>query len=269
LGFLKQNWLSNIKIVNFTLVSVSLWRFCGLHIILFIAGIQSVQKEYYEAAAIDGASQFQQFINITIPGIKTVIELVLFLNIRGALTVFDAPFSSVAVSGALKAELALGAEPLVVVSGDDNLLELVETEVSDGALVISPEPGVVFSERHPLIVRVTAPALAEIEASGASDIVVSSLDEQSLSIEASGASVVFAAGRSEELSVDASGASRVHAAGLRSRNASVEASGASTVQVGADCSVDASASGGSTIQVRGDAAIHEDSSGGSSIGRIE
>lgn len=92
LSFLKQDWISNLNIVNFTLVSVSLWKFCGLHVILFIAGIQSVSPEYYEAAAIDGASKFQQFIHITIPGIKTVIELVLFLNVRGALTVFDIPF---------------------------------------------------------------------------------------------------------------------------------------------------------------------------------
>ncbi len=92
LSFLKLDWLSNLKIVNFTLVTVSLWRFCGLHVILFIAGIQSVSKEYYEAAEIDGASKLQQFINITIPGIKTVVELVLFLNVRGALTIFDVPF---------------------------------------------------------------------------------------------------------------------------------------------------------------------------------
>lgn len=92
LDFLKQDWLSNLNIVNFTLVTVSLWRFCGLHVILFIAGIQSISKDYYEAAEIDGASKWQQFTNITIPGIKTVVELVLFLNVRGALTVFEVPF---------------------------------------------------------------------------------------------------------------------------------------------------------------------------------
>lgn len=92
LSFLKQDWISNLNIVNFTLVSVSLWKFCGLHVILFIAGIQSVSPEYYEAAEIDGANKFQQFTNITIPGIKTVVELILFLNVRGALTVFDIPF---------------------------------------------------------------------------------------------------------------------------------------------------------------------------------
>lgn len=92
LGLFKQDWISDLKIVNFSLVSVSLWKFCGLHVILFIAGIQSVSPEYYEAAEIDGANKFQQFMNITIPGIKTVVELVLFLNVRGALTVFDIPF---------------------------------------------------------------------------------------------------------------------------------------------------------------------------------
>lgn len=92
LSALKMGWLSNIYIVNFVLVSVSLWRFCGLHVILFIAGILSIPGEYYEAASIDGANSFHQFTNITIPGIKTVLELVLFLNVRGALSVFDIPF---------------------------------------------------------------------------------------------------------------------------------------------------------------------------------
>ena len=92
LSFLKMGWLSNIYIVNFVLVSVSLWRFCGLHVILFIAAILSIPTEYYEAASIDGANSFQKFTNITIPGIKTVLELILFLNVRGALSVFDIPF---------------------------------------------------------------------------------------------------------------------------------------------------------------------------------
>ncbi len=89
---LQMNWLSNVNIVNFSLAGVSLWRFCGLHIILFISGIKSVPKDYYEAAEIDGASFFQKLWYITIPGIKRVIEMVLFLNVRGALQVFDIPF---------------------------------------------------------------------------------------------------------------------------------------------------------------------------------
>jgi raffinose/stachyose/melibiose transport system permease protein len=89
---LALDWLSDPKYVNFTLVFVSLWRFSGFHIVLFLAGMQSIPGELYEAAEVDGANIFQKFMKITIPSIMTVIEIVLFLNVRGALQVFDIPF---------------------------------------------------------------------------------------------------------------------------------------------------------------------------------
>ena len=86
------DWLSDPRIVNFTLVFVSLWRFSGMHVVLFLAGMQSIPNELYEASRIDGANMFQQFFRITLPSIVTVIEIVLFLNVQGALQVFDIPF---------------------------------------------------------------------------------------------------------------------------------------------------------------------------------
>ncbi|MEG2700869.1 MAG: sugar ABC transporter permease, partial [Hungatella sp.] len=50
LGGLIQNWLSNTKIVNFVLASVSLWRFSGYHVILFMAALQSLTQDVQEAA---------------------------------------------------------------------------------------------------------------------------------------------------------------------------------------------------------------------------
>ncbi|WP_312103980.1 sugar ABC transporter permease [Lachnoclostridium sp.] len=92
LDFMAMDWLGNKYLVNFSLIGVSLWRYCGQHVILFIAGILSVPADYYEAAEIDGASELQKLRYITIPGIRRVIEMVLFLNARGALQVFDIPF---------------------------------------------------------------------------------------------------------------------------------------------------------------------------------
>lgn len=87
-----QRWLSDAGVVNYSLVLVSLWRYCGFHVILFLAGLQSVPNDLYEAATIDGASSVQKFWYITVPGITRVIQIVLFLNVRGALQVFDIPF---------------------------------------------------------------------------------------------------------------------------------------------------------------------------------
>ena len=88
----KVGWLSDPKIVNYSLTAVSLWRFTGMPIILFLAGLQSIPKDMLEAATIDGASVWQQFSKIIMPNMKTVTSIVLFLNARGALMVFDIPF---------------------------------------------------------------------------------------------------------------------------------------------------------------------------------
>lgn len=87
-----QGWLTNEHIVNLSLVFVSVWRFSGFHIILFLAGLQSISQEQFEAAKIDGASSVQNFWYIIVPGVKKVLEVILFLNIVGALQVFDIPY---------------------------------------------------------------------------------------------------------------------------------------------------------------------------------
>ena len=71
---------------------VSLWKWSGQHIIIFTAGIMSIPSELYEAAKMDGASDWDTFLYITVPGLKNVLELLIFLNIRGCLMMFEIPF---------------------------------------------------------------------------------------------------------------------------------------------------------------------------------
>ncbi|WHY78143.1 sugar ABC transporter permease [Neobacillus sp. WH10] len=88
----KIGWLSDPNIVNYSLTGVSLWKFSGIHIILFLAAFQSLPTDMIEASIIDGASTFKQFYHIVLPNIKPVVEIVLFLNVRGALQIFDIPY---------------------------------------------------------------------------------------------------------------------------------------------------------------------------------
>lgn len=89
---LVQNWLSDSGIVNYVLTSVSLWRFSGYHVILFIAALTSVPGDILEASTIDGANAWQKFRFIQVPSIQLVIDFILFDNVRGALQAFDIPF---------------------------------------------------------------------------------------------------------------------------------------------------------------------------------
>ncbi|MFV0441285.1 MAG: carbohydrate ABC transporter permease [Lachnospirales bacterium] len=87
-----RNWLSDPEVVNYVLAFVSLWRFSGYHVVLFMAALQSISKETIEAAEVDGANAWHMFRFIQIPSIMLMVDFVLFDNIRGSLQVFDIPF---------------------------------------------------------------------------------------------------------------------------------------------------------------------------------
>ena len=64
----------------------------GFNFIIFLGAIQSIDPEIYEAAEIDGASRFQQFLYIILPSIKQIVFLNIILGISGSLSVFDIPY---------------------------------------------------------------------------------------------------------------------------------------------------------------------------------
>lgn len=88
----KHSWLGDPKIVNYALAFVSVWKFMGLSMVIFIGALQSISDDLYEAATIDGANAFQSFRFITLPSIRSVIELLLILTLSGALQAFEIPY---------------------------------------------------------------------------------------------------------------------------------------------------------------------------------
>ena len=65
------------------------WHWWGFVVLLFLTALQSVDKELYEAARMDGAGRWQQFVNVTIPGIRATLVFVVLMTIIGSLLVFD------------------------------------------------------------------------------------------------------------------------------------------------------------------------------------
>ncbi|GAA4428972.1 sugar ABC transporter permease [Georgenia halophila] len=70
------------------LLALAMWRYTGVNILYFLAGMQSIPTEYYEAASIDGANKVQQFFRITIPNLKPTLVYVLTISIYGGLAMF-------------------------------------------------------------------------------------------------------------------------------------------------------------------------------------
>lgn len=88
----QQQWLGNKHLVNFSLAFISVWKYFGLTMVIFIGALQSIPADNYEAAKIDGASGWQTFRYITLPSIRSVLELMLILTLTGALEAFDIPY---------------------------------------------------------------------------------------------------------------------------------------------------------------------------------
>ncbi|WAL70562.1 sugar ABC transporter permease [Kitasatospora sp. YST-16] len=88
----KHQWLGDPDLVNKSLAGVSVWRYTGLNLVLFLGAIQSIPPHLYEAAALDGANRWQQFRHIIAPSIKPVISLSAILAVSGSLAVFEIPY---------------------------------------------------------------------------------------------------------------------------------------------------------------------------------
>lgn len=85
-------WLGDASIANYSLAATSVWRYTGLNFVLFLGAIQSIPGELYEAAGLDGANRWQQFWNLTFPGIRRIVGLSFILAVAGSLSVFEIPF---------------------------------------------------------------------------------------------------------------------------------------------------------------------------------
>lgn len=89
LGLEPSNLLSNATINSWVIVFVNTYQFVGIAMIIYLAGLQSIPRDFYESADIDGASSFSKFKNITIPLLMPSITINIILNIIGGLKLFD------------------------------------------------------------------------------------------------------------------------------------------------------------------------------------
>ncbi|MCL2034079.1 MAG: sugar ABC transporter permease [Oscillospiraceae bacterium] len=98
LGYLGANleilpyWLRDTGVNNIMLAATSIWRYLGQNMVLFIGAIMSVDPSLYEAANIDGASGWNKFRHITLPGIQSIVVLNMILSISGSISAFEPPF---------------------------------------------------------------------------------------------------------------------------------------------------------------------------------
>jgi len=86
------HWLQDPQVAKFSLILLALWRAIGINMIIFLAALQGIPKDYYEAASLDGANKWQQLIKITVPMLSFAIFFVTITTMIGWLQFFEEPF---------------------------------------------------------------------------------------------------------------------------------------------------------------------------------
>lgn len=89
LGAFAKNWLGDPVFAIWACIGVEVWKYSGFCMVIFLAGLQTIPKEFYEASSIDGASGFQTLKKITIPLIMPSITINIVMNIIGGLKIFE------------------------------------------------------------------------------------------------------------------------------------------------------------------------------------
>lgn len=86
------NWLGQASTAGNTIAVISAWMWFGNSFIMLMAGVQGISKDYFEAAAIDGAGRWTVFGKITLPLLKPILLYVAVTSLIGGLQMFDLPF---------------------------------------------------------------------------------------------------------------------------------------------------------------------------------
>ncbi|MDO4272890.1 MAG: sugar ABC transporter permease [Eubacteriales bacterium] len=89
LSGLVHDWLGDGQSAMWCIIFVQIWKWSGFAMAIYLAGLQGISSDYYEAATIDGATKWQQFKNITLPLLAPAFTVVITMNTIGGFKVFE------------------------------------------------------------------------------------------------------------------------------------------------------------------------------------
>ncbi len=91
-GVAPIDWLNRPDTLKPAVALIIFWRYLGFNVVLYLAALQTIPKDLYEAATVDGAGRLQQFFYITLPSLKPMIYFGVMLSVIGGLQIFEEPF---------------------------------------------------------------------------------------------------------------------------------------------------------------------------------
>ena len=98
-GIDKINWMNGTFSSHVEIATMIIWRWTGYNALIYLAAMQSIPKELYESAQLDGANAWEQFKFITLPGIRNVLFFTVTMSTIGGLQTFNEPYILGGVTG--------------------------------------------------------------------------------------------------------------------------------------------------------------------------
>lgn len=86
------DWIGNASNIKPAVATIVFWRYVGFNVVLYLAALQTIPADLYEAATMDGAGKLQQFFFITLPSLRPMIFFGVTLSVIGGLQLFEEPF---------------------------------------------------------------------------------------------------------------------------------------------------------------------------------
>jgi hypothetical protein len=166
-----------------------------------------------------------------------------------------AQFTSISANGAFTIEVTCQKEPSLEIEGDENVLDLVKTEV--GSNILRLENSQNYSVSEPILVKISVPNLEGLAVNGAGHIDVKGLKNDKFEIDTNGAPTITVAGTTKMVDIAANGAGKVDAQNLHATRAVVDARGVARVDLDVSDQLDVEISGPSSVTYNGNPAVNK------------
>jgi hypothetical protein len=176
-------------------------------------------------------------------------------------------FTAIETSGAFDVQVDCQKPVSFEITGDDNILPLIQTEVRNGVLRVSNTKS--YNVSSPISLRITVPDLSSVRSTGAGKFTITNLKNEEFEINSAGAAMVIADGQTNSVEIRSTGAGKIDAQNLHARTAEVSVTGAASVDVYASEQLDVTVSGVGRVTYSGDPKVNKRVSGAGQVNKKE
>lgn len=176
-----------------------------------------------------------------------------------------ASFASISTNGAFNVEVTCQKDLSVEVEGDENILELVSTDVEGNILRLSNSKN--YSSSEPVRVKISVPNLEGLSVNGAGQFDIKGISNDKFEIDSNGAPSIVASGTTKLIDIGANGAGKIDTANLHAARAKVDARGVAKVDLDVSDQLDVEVSGPASVTYKGNPAINKTINGPGKVTR--